>query len=48
MFTTSARRSVASRTAALLLLVGAAVLLATLRRADVVNIDTENAPMPGA
>ena len=34
--------------AAILLLIGAAVLLATLRRADVVNIDTEAAPVPGA
>ena len=34
--------------AAVLLLVGAAVLLATVRRGDVANIDTENAPVPGA
>ena len=33
--------------AAVLLLIGAAVLLGTLRRSDVANIDTENAPVPG-
>jgi hypothetical protein len=39
---------VAFTAAAILLLIGAAVVLVTVRRSDVVNIDTENAPVPGA